>query len=127
MKWARCSTLTESIWIRWTRRSTRRRWRRSVAPPGRGSAKPCAASVTRRACATESVSGRAIDEHVRAGVRQNRPMAVIRPLADADGGIGRQLIEAARAGLKEAGFPDMRLWVLTGNTRARRFYERAGL
>jgi ribosomal protein S18 acetylase RimI-like enzyme len=54
-------------------------------------------------------------------------MAVIRPLAEADRGIGRQLIEAARAGLKEAGFPDMRLWVLTGNTRARRFYERAGL
>ncbi|WP_250001672.1 GNAT family N-acetyltransferase [Actinoplanes sp. M2I2] len=42
-------------------------------------------------------------------------------------GTGRQLLEAARAGLTAAGFPDMRLWVLTGNTRARRFYERAGL
>ena len=54
MKWARCSTLTESIWIRCSRRSTRRRWRMSVPPPGLGSVKPCAASVIRRACATES-------------------------------------------------------------------------
>ncbi|MGK5678654.1 N-acetyltransferase family protein [Actinoplanes sp. URMC 104] len=42
-------------------------------------------------------------------------------------GTGRRLIDAARGGLAAAGFPDMRLWVLTGNTRARRFYERAGL
>src|SRR5882724_4710170 len=77
MKWARCSTLTESIWIRWSRRSTRRKWRMSVAPPGRGSAKPCAASVTRRACATLSVSGRAIDEQVKAGVRQKRERAIL--------------------------------------------------
>jgi GNAT superfamily N-acetyltransferase len=42
-------------------------------------------------------------------------------------GAGRRLIEAARAGLTEAGFPDMRLWVFTDNDRARRFYERAGL
>ncbi len=42
-------------------------------------------------------------------------------------GAGRRLIEAAKIVLTEAGFPAMRLWVLTGNHRARRFYERAGL
>ncbi|MGX6602629.1 N-acetyltransferase family protein [Micromonosporaceae bacterium Da 78-11] len=42
-------------------------------------------------------------------------------------GAGRRLIEAAKAGLADAGFPDMRLWVLADNDRARRFYERAGL
>lgn len=42
-------------------------------------------------------------------------------------GAGRRLIEAARAGLAGDGFPDMRLWVLADNARARRFYERAGL
>ena len=42
-------------------------------------------------------------------------------------GAGRRLIEAAKAALTEAGFPDMRLWVFTDNDRARRFYERAGL
>jgi GNAT superfamily N-acetyltransferase len=42
-------------------------------------------------------------------------------------GAGRRLIEAARTGLADAGFADMRLWVLADNARARRFYERAGL
>src|SRR3954453_22510050 len=70
MKWARCSTLTESIWIRCNRRSTRRRWRASVPPPGLGSVKPCAASAIRRACATERFSGTAIGEHASRGVRQ---------------------------------------------------------
>jgi GNAT superfamily N-acetyltransferase len=42
-------------------------------------------------------------------------------------GAGRLLLEAARDGLAAAGFPDMRLWVLTENTGARRFYERMGL
>src|SRR3954469_20729549 len=83
MKWARWSTLTESIWIRCSRRSTRRRWRMSVAPPGLRSVKPWAASAMRRAWATESDSS-AIAEHVRAGVRQNRGMLVIRPISEAD-------------------------------------------
>jgi GNAT superfamily N-acetyltransferase len=42
-------------------------------------------------------------------------------------GIGRKLLAAARAGLTEAGFPVMRLWVFEANDRARRFYQRAGL
>ncbi|MET0424103.1 MAG: GNAT family N-acetyltransferase [Actinoplanes sp.] len=42
-------------------------------------------------------------------------------------GAGRLLLEAAKDGLTAAGFPDMRLWVLTGNTGARRFYEKMGL
>jgi ribosomal protein S18 acetylase RimI-like enzyme len=42
-------------------------------------------------------------------------------------GTGRQLLAAAAAGLAAHGFPDMRLWVLEENHRARRFYERAGL
>jgi GNAT superfamily N-acetyltransferase len=42
-------------------------------------------------------------------------------------GAGRALIGAARAELAAAGFRVMRLWVLEGNHRARRFYERAGL
>jgi ribosomal protein S18 acetylase RimI-like enzyme len=43
------------------------------------------------------------------------------------GGSGRELLTAAKEGLTEAGYPDMRLWVLAENTSARRFYERMGL
>ena len=42
-------------------------------------------------------------------------------------GTGRKLLAAARAGLAEAGFPTMRLWVLEANHRSRRFYGKAGL
>jgi len=42
-------------------------------------------------------------------------------------GAGRLLFDAAKAGLTAAGFPDMRLWVLAENHRARRFYERVGM
>ena len=42
-------------------------------------------------------------------------------------GTGRKLLAAARAGLAEAGFPSLRLWVLADNERARRFYGKAGL
>ncbi|MGW1055541.1 N-acetyltransferase family protein [Streptomyces sp. NPDC001118] len=41
-------------------------------------------------------------------------------------GIGRALIEAVHAHALAGGFDLMLLWVLTGNTVARRFYERAG-
>jgi ribosomal protein S18 acetylase RimI-like enzyme len=41
-------------------------------------------------------------------------------------GVGRRLLDAARAGLA-AEYPEIRLWVLEENHRARRFYERAGL
>ena len=41
-------------------------------------------------------------------------------------GIGRLLMERAVAGLAGLGYMDATLWVLDGNTRARRFYERAG-
>jgi GNAT superfamily N-acetyltransferase len=41
-------------------------------------------------------------------------------------GAGRALLEAAQAELGRLGFADMVLWVLTGNARARRFYEIAG-
>jgi GNAT superfamily N-acetyltransferase len=39
-------------------------------------------------------------------------------------GAGRQLFTAARNSLKESGYPEMRLWVLAENARARQFYER---
>jgi GNAT superfamily N-acetyltransferase len=42
-------------------------------------------------------------------------------------GTGRKLLAAARAGLAEAGYPTLRLWVLADNDRARRFYGKAGL
>jgi ribosomal protein S18 acetylase RimI-like enzyme len=42
-------------------------------------------------------------------------------------GAGRELLAGVMAGLRASGFPDMRLWVLEENHRARRFYERAGL
>ncbi|MEU6077350.1 GNAT family N-acetyltransferase [Micromonospora sp. NPDC047074] len=42
-------------------------------------------------------------------------------------GTARALLAAARAGLVARGWSDYRLWVLEGNHRARRFYERAGL
>ena len=41
-------------------------------------------------------------------------------------GTGRALLHAAEAWLRQAGFPDAMLWVLTANERARRFYEVAG-
>lgn len=41
-------------------------------------------------------------------------------------GAGRALMVACIAFLKERGFREATLWVLTGNTRARRFYEAAG-
>ncbi|MFF5214872.1 GNAT family N-acetyltransferase [Micromonospora sp. NPDC000442] len=42
-------------------------------------------------------------------------------------GTARALFAAARAGLRESGWTEYRLWVLADNDRARRFYERAGL
>jgi ribosomal protein S18 acetylase RimI-like enzyme len=41
-------------------------------------------------------------------------------------GAGRALLEAAQAELDRMGFAELVLWVLPGNARARRFYERAG-
>jgi ribosomal protein S18 acetylase RimI-like enzyme len=41
-------------------------------------------------------------------------------------GIGRALFERAVADLEERGYEAAILWVLESNTRARRFYERAG-
>jgi hypothetical protein len=51
--WVRTRTLTESIWSRPIRPSTRRIKRASTAPPGGRSAKPWAASAMRRASAAE--------------------------------------------------------------------------
>ncbi|GAA2862366.1 N-acetyltransferase [Actinoplanes cyaneus] len=42
-------------------------------------------------------------------------------------GAGRLLFLAARRILAADGYSEMRLWVLAGNERARRFYERAGM
>lgn len=41
-------------------------------------------------------------------------------------GIGRQLMAAAVSGLTAAGYDQAVLWVLDGNTRARRFYAAGG-
>jgi len=41
-------------------------------------------------------------------------------------GLGRALLEAATTKLRDLGYADAVLWVLDGNTRARRFYEAAG-
>lgn len=41
-------------------------------------------------------------------------------------GVGRALMTRALADLRAAGHPVARLWVLTGNDRARRFYAAAG-
>jgi GNAT superfamily N-acetyltransferase len=41
-------------------------------------------------------------------------------------GMGRLLMDGAVAGLARVGYADATLWVLNGNGRARRFYERAG-
>ncbi|MFF4422450.1 GNAT family N-acetyltransferase [Streptomyces sp. NPDC001549] len=41
-------------------------------------------------------------------------------------GIGRTLLRAVHASALARGFGSVLLWVLTDNTRARRFYERAG-
>jgi GNAT superfamily N-acetyltransferase len=42
------------------------------------------------------------------------------------GGVGRLLMTEARRRLRDAGFTDALLWVLDGNDRAARFYEREG-
>ena len=41
-------------------------------------------------------------------------------------GAGRALLERAERALRDSGFADALLWVLDGNARAIRFYERAG-
>lgn len=41
-------------------------------------------------------------------------------------GLGRQLLRAAERGLATAGHRTAYLWVVDGNVRARRFYQRAG-
>jgi GNAT superfamily N-acetyltransferase len=41
-------------------------------------------------------------------------------------GVGRLLIAAARERLRRVGVTSAALWVLDGNARARRFYERDG-
>ncbi len=41
-------------------------------------------------------------------------------------GAGSTLLAHAEAILRDAGFGEVHLWVLEGNARARRFYERAG-
>ncbi|MEN8656172.1 GNAT family N-acetyltransferase [Streptomyces sp. 21So2-11] len=41
-------------------------------------------------------------------------------------GIGRRLLGEAHTQMKSQGFEASALWVLSGNQRARRFYERAG-
>jgi GNAT superfamily N-acetyltransferase len=41
-------------------------------------------------------------------------------------GAGTALVEAALPDLREAGFSEVILWVLEGNSGARRFYERTG-
>ena len=41
-------------------------------------------------------------------------------------GIGRELLAAASASLRDRGFERATLWVLEANERARRFYEREG-
>jgi ribosomal protein S18 acetylase RimI-like enzyme len=41
-------------------------------------------------------------------------------------GAGQLLLSAAEGRLREAGFSQATLWVIAGNTRACRFYERAG-
>lgn len=41
-------------------------------------------------------------------------------------GVGGALMDAALADLRERGFAEAVLWVLEGNERAIRFYERAG-
>jgi ribosomal protein S18 acetylase RimI-like enzyme len=43
-----------------------------------------------------------------------------------EGGVGRMLMAHARRRLKEQGFEAAVLWVLLGNERAARFYEREG-
>jgi ribosomal protein S18 acetylase RimI-like enzyme len=42
------------------------------------------------------------------------------------GGVGRALMNAVLALTAEAGYTDVSLWVLEANSRARRFYEKAG-
>jgi GNAT superfamily N-acetyltransferase len=42
-------------------------------------------------------------------------------------GTGRRLLTAAKEMLTASGYPEMRLWVLTENVRARQFYERMDL
>ena len=41
-------------------------------------------------------------------------------------GVGPELIEGAQGALRDAGFDEAVLWVLVGNDRACRFYERHG-
>ena len=55
MKWARCSTLTESIWSTPVRARVREKVR-MVGVAWRGSRNPCATNAMRRACARDICS-----------------------------------------------------------------------
>jgi ribosomal protein S18 acetylase RimI-like enzyme len=62
-----------------------------------------------------------------AGVDDSGELYSINVDPDAWGaGAGRELLEAAQDELRALGYGDAILWVLPGNDRARRFYERAG-
>lgn len=62
-----------------------------------------------------------------AGHTDHAELYAVYALAEAWGtGVGHALHEAALARLRDAGFRDAVLWVLDGNERAIRFYERHG-
>jgi GNAT superfamily N-acetyltransferase len=64
------------------------------------------------------------DEGAAASTGELRAIYVLR--SHWDTGAGRALHEHGIASLRDSGFADATLWVLSDNPRARRFYERCG-
>jgi GNAT superfamily N-acetyltransferase len=100
-----------------------RGWRRLLGEPG-----PQDVNLVAEADGGRIVgllhAGPALDEGVGPTTAQ---ITMIYAAPDAWGtGVGRGLMTAGLERLRTAGYVDVTLWVLDSNSRARRFYERAG-
>jgi GNAT superfamily N-acetyltransferase len=71
------------------------------------------------------LGGRSRDDDAQVGVTAEIMAIYVTP-ERWGAGAGAQLMQAALAVLRNQGFHEVTLWVLRGNTRARRFYELAG-
>jgi GNAT superfamily N-acetyltransferase len=72
-----------------------------------------------------AVSGPARDDDLNPAVTGTLDLLYVDPTAKGLG-LGKRLLRAAIAKMRENGFEDLRLWVLQGNEHARSFYERNG-
>jgi len=98
-----------------------RRWAERAAAPG---APQVLVAETATAALGYAIFGSARDEDLPASAGEVWAIYLDPPCWGR--GVGRQLLAAAVAEFRAGGRDPIVLWVLTGNARARRFYEAAG-